>query len=107
MDLISIRQAGLSLGETKALIMECLGDMATVSSVDYKRIKDAIHPRAFYAFLEHMLKEVVSREPLCNVSQAISKPPLEDFEPLMHREEALWLAAIPPFTRRENTLKRR
>jgi hypothetical protein len=54
-----------------------------------------------------MLKELVSPESLSIVSQAISKPPLEDFEPLMHREEALWLAAIPPFTRRENTLKRR
>lgn len=96
MDLISIRQGGVSLGEAKELIMECLGNIATVSSVDYKRIKDAIHPRASYAFLEHTLLELVSPESLCIISQAISKPPLEDFEPLMHREEALWLAAIPP-----------
>mmetsp|Transcript_26638 Transcript_26638/g.48214 ORF Transcript_26638/g.48214 Transcript_26638/m.48214 type:complete len:113 (+) Transcript_26638:2080-2418(+) len=81
--------------------MECLGNIATVSSVDYQRIKDAIHPRASYAFLEHTLLELVSPESLSIVSQAISKPPLEDFEPLMHREEALWLAAIPPYRKRE------
>jgi hypothetical protein len=48
-----------------------------------------------------MLKELVSPESLSIVSQAISKPPLEDFEPLVHREEALWLAAIPPYKKRE------
>ena len=101
MDLISIHQGGLSLGETKAVIMKCLGDIATVSSADYKRIKDAIHPRASYSFLEHTLKELVSPESLSIVSQAISKPPLEDFEPLVHRKEALWLAAIPPYKKRE------
>lgn len=101
MDIINIHQGGLSLGETKAVIMKSLDDIETVSSIDYKRIKDAIRPRASYSFLEHTLKELVSSESLAIVSQAISKPPLEDFEPLAHREEALWLDAIPPFKKRE------
>lgn len=97
-DLLRVQQGGMSMKETRFVIRQCLKKIT--DPTDKKRIETAINPRTDEAFLQYTLTHLITQDALKLITEAISKPPLEDFASLHDRIDELWLDAIPPYRKR-------